>query len=114
MNIIQTFGLTKYYDKVRGVENLDLEVKSGEIFGFLGPNGAGKTTTIRALTGLITPDSGEIVIDGVDEASVAEAMRAAILAAAGDDVVQIGAGNYGGKLGKFHFKLHELLSAAVA
>ena len=51
----------------------------------------------------------EIVIDGTDEAAVSRAMGAAIRAAAGDGVVAIGAGNYGGKLGKYHFRLHELL-----
>lgn len=51
----------------------------------------------------------EIVFDGVDEASVAGAMRAAVLAAAGPGVLQIGAGNYGGRLGKFHFQLRALL-----
>lgn len=53
----------------------------------------------------------EIVIDGVDEAAVGAAMTAALRAAAGEGVVAIGAGNYGGKLGKFHFRLHELLAA---
>ncbi|MFC1759111.1 formylmethanofuran--tetrahydromethanopterin N-formyltransferase [Planctomycetota bacterium] len=52
----------------------------------------------------------EIVIDGVDEESVANAMLAGLNAAAGDGVIAIGAGNYGGKLGKFHFHLHQLLS----
>ena len=52
----------------------------------------------------------EIVIDGVDEASVASAMSAGIRAAAGPEVIAITAGNYGGKLGKFHFHLHELLA----
>lgn len=51
----------------------------------------------------------EIVFDGVDETSVAAAMRAAILAAAGPGVLRIGAGNYGGRLGKFHFHLRRLL-----
>lgn len=51
----------------------------------------------------------EIVIDGVDEAAVGQAMVAAMRAAAGPDVVAIGAGNYGGKLGKFHFHLRQLL-----
>ncbi|MCH2114683.1 MAG: formylmethanofuran--tetrahydromethanopterin N-formyltransferase [Pirellulales bacterium] len=53
--------------------------------------------------------SYEIVIDGIDEPAVAAAMRIAMQAAAGDGVLAIGAGNYGGKLGKFHFHLHELL-----
>ena len=66
MNVIQTYGLTKYYSKVRGVENLDLEVKPGEIFGFLGPNGAGKTTTIRLLLDLIRPTQGRAEIFGLD------------------------------------------------
>jgi formylmethanofuran--tetrahydromethanopterin N-formyltransferase len=52
----------------------------------------------------------EIVIDGVDQPSVARAMAAAIRAASGEGVVAISAGNYGGKLGKFHFPLHELLA----
>jgi formylmethanofuran--tetrahydromethanopterin N-formyltransferase len=51
----------------------------------------------------------EIVMDGVDERSVAQAMKAAVEAAAGPGVVRIGAGNYGGKLGKYQFRLHELL-----
>ncbi len=51
----------------------------------------------------------EIVIDGIDEASIAAAMSAGIRAAAGEGVVAIAAGNYGGKLGKFHFRLRELL-----
>lgn len=54
----------------------------------------------------------EIVIDGVDEAAVAAAMEAGLRAAAGPDVVAISAGNYGGKLGKFHFHLRHLLGAA--
>jgi formylmethanofuran--tetrahydromethanopterin N-formyltransferase len=53
----------------------------------------------------------EVVVDGVDEAAVGGAMAAALRAAAGPGVVAIGAGNYGGKLGKFHFRLHELLSS---
>lgn len=53
----------------------------------------------------------EIVIDGVDEASVGRAMAAAMRAVAGDNIVAIGAGNYGGKLGKYHFHLHEALNA---
>ncbi|WP_455139769.1 ABC transporter ATP-binding protein [Candidatus Hodarchaeum mangrovi] len=57
-------GLTKYYGSVRGIENLDLEIKKGEIFGFLGPNGAGKTTTIRCVMNILLPTAGEIFIDG--------------------------------------------------
>ena len=66
MNAIETYGLTKYYGKVVGIENLNLAVRSGEIFGFLGPNGAGKTTTIRILMDLIRPTSGRAEIFGLD------------------------------------------------
>ncbi len=59
---IKIKGLTKYYGKTRGIEGLDLEVKSGEIFGFLGPNGAGKTTTIRCMMNTLLPTKGEIKI----------------------------------------------------
>lgn len=55
----------------------------------------------------------EIVIDGIDEQAVGQAMAAAIQAAAADDVVTISAGNYGGKLGKFHFHLRELIGGAM-
>ena len=51
---------------VHAVDNIDFEVKSGEIFGFLGPNGAGKTTTIRILTDVIKPSSGTVKIMGYD------------------------------------------------
>ncbi|MHA1443610.1 MAG: ABC transporter ATP-binding protein [Candidatus Hodarchaeales archaeon] len=61
---IEIKGLTKYYSKTRGIEDLDLEVRSGEIFGFLGPNGAGKTTTIRCMMNTLLPTSGEITISG--------------------------------------------------
>ena len=64
--IIETEGLTKYYGKTRGIENLNLSVKQGEIFGFLGPNGAGKTTTIRLLLDLIHQNSGWAKIFNLD------------------------------------------------
>ena len=63
---IKTINLTKQYVDVCAVENLNLSVQIGEIFGFLGPNGAGKTTTIRALTGLTKPTSGAIYVSGFD------------------------------------------------
>ena len=56
--ILSTEGLTKYYGKVRGVEELNLSVQQGEVFGYLGPNGAGKTTTIRLVLDLIRPTRG--------------------------------------------------------
>ena len=64
--IIQTKNLTKYYGKNLGIEKVNLQIQSQEIFGFLGPNGAGKTTTIRILLDLIRPTSGTATIFGLD------------------------------------------------
>ena len=64
--IIRTKGLTKKYGNKTVLDNLDLEVKKGEVLGYLGPNGAGKTTTIRLLLGLIQPTAGEAMILGKD------------------------------------------------
>lgn len=66
MNIVETNNLTKYYGKSRGIENVNLRVEEGEIFGFIGPNGAGKSTTIRTILGLIHPTSGSAKIFGED------------------------------------------------
>jgi len=55
-----------YNGKVKAVDNIDLVVNNGEIFGFLGPNGAGKTTTIKMITGILTPDSGRIKVNDYD------------------------------------------------
>lgn len=66
MSIIETKNLTKYYGKSKGIENLNLTVQEGEIFGFIGPNGAGKSTTIRTLLGLIFPTGGSATIFGKD------------------------------------------------
>ena len=63
---IRTEGLTKRYDDVAALDDLDLEVAQGEVVGFLGPNGAGKTTTIRLLLGLIQPTAGHGSIFGYD------------------------------------------------
>ena len=57
--------LTKYYDNIRGVENLSLELMSGEIFGFIGPNGAGKSTTIKCIMNFINKTSGNIYINNI-------------------------------------------------
>ena len=64
--IIKTNKLTKYYGKNLGIENLDLEVREGEIFGFLGPNGAGKSTTIKLLLNFIKPTSGSATVFGLN------------------------------------------------
>ena len=64
--VIETIHLTKFYGKARGIVDLNLTVRAGEIFGFIGPNGAGKSTTIRTLLGLIFPTSGAAKILGLD------------------------------------------------
>lgn len=64
--VITAEGVTKFYGRHRGVVDLDLEVRPGEVFGYLGPNGAGKTTTIRLLLDLIRPGSGSIRVLGMD------------------------------------------------
>lgn len=64
--ILEIQNLTKYYGKVKGVENLSLSLKKGEIFGFIGPNGAGKSTTIRSIMNLINKTNGKVLVDGVE------------------------------------------------
>ena len=59
-------GLTKAYSGTIALDNLDLEIRRGDIFGYIGPNGAGKTTTIRILAALLWPTSGSAEIEGVD------------------------------------------------
>lgn len=66
MNIIEISNLTKFYGKNRGIEDVSLNVKKGEIFGFIGPNGSGKSTTIRLMLSLIYPTSGSATIFGKD------------------------------------------------
>ncbi|HEX6116833.1 MAG TPA: ABC transporter ATP-binding protein [Solirubrobacterales bacterium] len=63
---ILTSGLSKSYGVERGIEDVDLRVERGEVFGFLGPNGAGKTTTIRLLLDLIRPSAGSATVCGFD------------------------------------------------
>jgi len=58
--------ITKRFGALAAVDDLSLTVPDGEFFGFLGPNGAGKTTTIKMMTGLFTPSSGRILLDGFD------------------------------------------------
>lgn len=64
--VIQTEGLTKRFDDLVAVDNLNIHVEKGEIYGFLGPNGAGKTTTIMMLLGLVKPTAGRIKLFGKD------------------------------------------------
>lgn len=65
--MIELTNVTKSYNgKIKAVDNLNLTIPDGEIFGFLGPNGAGKTTTIKMITGIINSDTGNILINGID------------------------------------------------
>lgn len=57
-------GINKTFNKTKAVQNIDLHVDQGSVFGLLGPNGAGKSTTIRMIMDIIKPDSGEILIEG--------------------------------------------------
>jgi ABC-2 type transport system ATP-binding protein len=66
MNIVEVKNLTKKYGDFLAVDNIDFNIKKGEIFGFLGPNGAGKTTTINMLTGLAKVTDGSISIAGIN------------------------------------------------
>ena len=58
-SVIAVHGLSKRFGRKIAVDNVNLTVNRGDIFGFLGPNGSGKTTTIRLLCGLLTPDAGD-------------------------------------------------------
>ncbi len=64
--IVETKNLTKVYDDTTAVDNLNLHIEEGDLFGFLGPNGAGKTTTILMLLGLTEPTSGSVHVAGYD------------------------------------------------
>lgn len=64
--IINTDKLTKFYGKSRGMEDISLNIKKGEVFGFIGPNGSGKSTFIRTILGLIKPTNGSANLFGVD------------------------------------------------
>ena len=62
--ILETKNLTKSFGLRKAVDGLNLEIPDGSVYGFLGPNGSGKSTTIRMMTGLISPDEGEVYIQG--------------------------------------------------
>ncbi|MBD3169231.1 MAG: ATP-binding cassette domain-containing protein [candidate division Zixibacteria bacterium] len=66
--MIKTFELTKQYGEKTALDNLNLEIGKGELFGFLGPNGAGKTTTIKLIMGMLKPTSGRVEVAGFDMA----------------------------------------------
>src|SRR6202521_3244902 len=73
---VETHGLSKRYSTgVLAVNNLDLRVRAGEVYGFLGPNGAGKTTPLRLLSGLLHPTSGSAIVAGAMPGSPASLAR---------------------------------------
>ena len=93
------------YGPVRAVDGVTLEIREGEIFGLLGPNGAGKTTTLSAIEGLLKPDAGSVLIEGIDiqkDPLVAKAQMGVQLQSTGfhpdlsvREIVQLYAGLYG-------------------
>lgn len=65
-NRLEINGISKTFGKVKALDNLNLNVPEGQLFGFLGPNGAGKTTTIKIISGLLKPSSGSVRVCGFD------------------------------------------------
>ena len=76
--VLRTERLTKRFERLTAVQDLDLEVGEGEVFGFLGPNGAGKTTTLRLLCALIAPTSGTAEVAGWRLGADDERIRASV------------------------------------
>ena len=74
-NAIEIKGLTKDYKDVRAVDNLELDIREGELFALLGVNGAGKTTTIKMLCCLTTPTSGDALLNGKSIAQNSDAVK---------------------------------------
>lgn len=75
MNAIEIKNLTKVYGKNRGIQDINISVKEGEIYGFIGPNGAGKSTTIKTLLNFIYPTSGDALIFGMDSVKESEKIK---------------------------------------
>ncbi|MBL4890395.1 MAG: ABC transporter ATP-binding protein [Rhizobiaceae bacterium] len=72
---ITASGLTMRFGSLVAVDNVDLEIEKGTIYGFLGPNGSGKSTTIRMLCGLLTPSSGSATVMGMDTRKESESLK---------------------------------------
>ena len=66
MALLEIAGVSKQFGANQAVEDVSINVEQGELFALLGPSGCGKTTLLRMIAGLETPDSGRILIDGVD------------------------------------------------
>lgn len=73
--VIEARGLTRFFGSLKAVDNIDLDVFRGEIFGFLGPNGAGKSTLIRMLVGLLLPTKGQVRVLGATMPGEVEKLR---------------------------------------
>lgn len=73
--MIELKDISKKYGDFKAVDNLNLTVERGEIFGFLGPNGAGKTTTIKMISGVLEPSTGTVTIGGIDMVKQPEAAK---------------------------------------
>ena len=77
--IIKTENLTKHFRNVVAVDNLNLDIAAGEIYGLVGPDGAGKTTTLRMLAAIMDPSSGEATVAGFNsESRVVRPIRIAL------------------------------------
>jgi len=76
MQILSTVDLTKSYKGRKIVDGISLRIAQGEVVGLLGPNGAGKTTTFYIIVGLVSPEAGQILLDGVDISSFPMYLRA--------------------------------------
>jgi ABC-2 type transport system ATP-binding protein len=72
---IEVRGLCKVYGDLVAVDNVDLDIEAGDVFGYLGPNGAGKTTSLRMMLGLIAPSAGSVRLFGRDPQASAKALR---------------------------------------
>jgi ABC-2 type transport system ATP-binding protein len=66
MNILTVEGLTKKFGETKAVDNITFSLKGGEVYALIGPNGSGKTTLIKTIVGLLRPNHGKIMVDGVD------------------------------------------------
>ena len=75
VNAIEIKNLTKVYGKNRGIQDINISIKEGEIYGFIGPNGAGKSTTIKTILNFIYPTSGEALIFGMDSVKESEKIK---------------------------------------
>lgn len=79
MSSLEVTGLVKHFGNVKAVDGLDMKVEKGEFFALLGPSASGKTTAFRAICGIETPDSGQIIMDGVDKTQSAMKDRGAAM-----------------------------------